>query len=89
MTSLLVNRASTIISRCYSVSVNEEDVSQIRQIVWSSRTEKSYSCAPKVASLASISEAFVENVKRAHLQSCVWKHACDPTLLATDPLDYG
>ena len=35
-------------------------------------------CAPKKAALSPTTEAFVENMKRANLLACVWKHAFDP-----------
>ena len=34
--------------------------------------------AAKKEALPPTTEVFVENVKHAHLQACVWKHALDP-----------
>ena len=52
-------------------------------------TQKLASSAPPIQSLPPTSEAFTENVKRAHLQTCIWKAAVllDPPDL--DPLKYG
>ena len=35
---------------------------------------------PKLQTLRSSSEYFLENVKRAHFQKCVWKSSLDPDL---------
>lgn len=43
---------------------------------------------PKICSLPPTTETFLENVKRAHLQTMMWKceDACPPDV---DPLQYG
>jgi len=46
-------------------------------------------CAPTKAALSPTSEALVENVKPAHLQACVRKHALDPGPPNIEPTDYG
>ena len=45
--------------------------------------------APKIQSLPPTTEAFVENVKRSHLQTWIWKAApvLDPPVV--DPVEYG
>ena len=43
------------------------------QIVQIGKTE--VTCVPKLASLPQTTEAFMENVKRAHLQTFLWKNA--------------
>ncbi|KAG1677197.1 hypothetical protein GQR58_013996 [Nymphon striatum] len=44
---------------------------------------------PKIQSLPPTSEAFIENVKRAHLQTCIWKAALDLDPPAVDPTEHG
>ena len=46
-------------------------------------------CAPKKAAMQQTTEALVENVKRAHLQACVWKHVLDPEPPNIEPTEYG
>ena len=47
------------------------------------------SSAPPIQSLPPSSEAFTENVKRAHLQTCIWKAAVLLDSPDLDPLKYG
>ena len=45
--------------------------------MWTSKKGKFVKAVPKLASLSSTLEALTENIKRAHHQACVWKHALD------------
>ena len=85
----VLKQSSNFIVACYSVTGEQVTMSSVRQKVWSSRVGKAPSCAPKLCFLPPTSESFAENVKRAHLQACVWKQATemDPTEL--NPVDYG
>ena len=47
-------------------------------MLWSVEVRISAVSAQWKAALSPTSEALVENVKPAHLQACVWKHALDP-----------
>ena len=47
------------------------------------------SSAPKLCSLPPTTEAFVENVKRAHYQVCQWMSASGGDLDSVDPRNYG
>jgi len=57
-------------------TLDETSISSVRQKIWSVRFK--IACALKKAALPPTTKAFVENVKRAHLQACVWKRAIDP-----------
>ena len=85
---LHVIQLSNFIAACYSVTVEQITIF-VQQKVWSSQVGKASSCAPKLCSLPPTSETFAENVKRTHLQTCVWKQATvlDPPEL--NPVDYG
>ena len=61
----------------------------VRQKVWSSHVGKAPSCAPKLCSMPPTSESFAENVKRVHLQACVWKQATELVLPELNPVNYG
>lgn len=65
-----------------------ETMSECRLQQWAKKTSKSAG-APKLCSLPPTTEAFVENMKRAHFQVAQWYAALesDPPPLA--PLDYG
>ena len=56
---------------------------------WSSRVGKAPSCASKLCSLPSALESFAENVKRAHLQACVWTKATELDPPELNPVHYG
>ena len=64
-----------------------------RQTLWAARVGKSDKAMPTLASLPPTTEAFYENVKRAHIQACIWKHALDadppPSTQDLNPCDYG
>ena len=65
-------------------------MSEIRYDVWKSRTGKmKETTTPKLNALPPTTEAFEENVKHAHLQTCIWKAACDEDPPDTDPTCYG
>ena len=44
---------------------------------------------PKLCSLPPTDPAFTENLKRAHFQICIWKHALNPNVPDLDPVQYG
>ena len=44
---------------------------------------------PKLKALPPTTEAFEENVKRAHLQTCIWKAALDEDPPDLDPANFG
>ena len=64
-------------------------MSDVRYKVWAAKFGRSASSAPKIHSLPPTSEAFGENVKRAHLQTCIWKVALTFDPPAVDPTIYG
>ena len=74
---------------CYGSRV-KEIMSKLRYRMWLTKmAKKKVTATPKLKSLPPTSEAFAENVKRAHLQTCIWKKALyqDPPDL--DPTDFG
>ena len=66
----VLKEVTNSISACYKMPTDGSDVSSVRGKVWASRVGKAPSCAPKLHSLPPTSEAFCENVKRVHLQTC-------------------
>ena len=80
---------SNFIAACYSETGEHFTMSFVLQKVWSSRVGKAPSCAPKLCSLPPTPESFTENVKRAHLQACVWKQTTELDPPELNPVDHG
>jgi hypothetical protein len=62
-------------------------MSDARKRSWITKVGKGSTAIPNLCSLPPTTEAFQENVKRAHLQAAVWKHALDldpPSLDSTE-----
>ena len=85
--SEVVPQSTNFIASCYS-KLAGNDMCEIRYKVWAAKFGNTASSAPPIQSLPPSSEAFTENVKRAHLQTYIWKAAVllDPPDL--DPLKY-
>ena len=60
-------------------------ISDMALINWTKKTI----VAPKLKCIPPTSEAFEENVKRAHLQVCIWKAALHPKPPDLDPAQFG
>ena len=84
----VVRQSTKFIAFCYS-RIAGNDMFEIHFKVWAAKFGNTASSAPPIQSLSPTSEAFTENVKRAHLQTCIWKATVllDPPDL--DPLNYG
>ena len=81
-------QATAFMCRCYNVA-NASTMSDARIKLWTIKTgRKTASKIPKLCSLPPTTEAFVENVKRAHYQCAIWRRALqEPPNL--DPTEYG
>ena len=44
---------------------------------------------PKLCSLPPTDPAFMEKLKRAHFQICIWKHVLDLNIPDSNPVQYG
>ena len=56
---------------------------------WQRWENKNTRQMPKLQSLPPTSEAFLENVKRAHLQTCIWKSALEQDPPDIDATSFG
>lgn len=63
-------------------------MSECRQWLWTQKISTSTG-APKLASLSPTTEAFVENMKRAHFHVAQWYAALESDPPPLDPLNYG
>ena len=57
--------------------------------MWFSKVSRNKASVPNLCSLPSTSEAFEQNVARAHLQVTIWLHAFGPNPPVLDPTSYG
>jgi hypothetical protein len=74
----VVAEATKFVAACYG-SKTVENMSKVRFEIWRSKTsKKKITKPPPLKSLPPTSEAFAENVKRAHLQVALWKAASEP-----------
>ena len=62
----VIDQATRFISAYYDMK-DSTDMSHTRPLVWGKTNGKGHSSSPNLASLPSTREAFVENVKRAHV----------------------
>ena len=84
----VVSQATKFIGSCYGIH-SAISMTDVRVKSWIKKTgRKTATKVPKLSSLPPTSEAFQQNVKRAHLQSAIWKAALrDPPCV--DPVDFG
>ncbi len=84
----IIRQATAFICQCYNVP-NVTTMTEARIKIWAARTgRKAASKIPKLCSLQPTSEAFEENVKRAHYQCAIWRRALQEPL-KLDPTAYG
>ena len=57
--------------------------------MWKLKTGKSGASSPKLCSLPPTNEAFMENVRRCHLQVAIWKSALIDSPPQIEPCQYG
>ena len=82
----IISQATSFISACYGID-SSSDMSLTRLLVWGKKSGKGYTSSPNLAALPPTREAFIENVKRAHLQAILWR-TLNP-LPTTNPEDCG
>ena len=70
----VVKQATVFIAACYGLKTPCSSMTDCRQQQWAQKIGKS-SAAPKVCSLPPTTEAFEQNVRRAHHQVALWYSA--------------
>ncbi|KAG0717404.1 hypothetical protein GWK47_008061 [Chionoecetes opilio] len=85
----IIREATQFIAACYGEKVGPNDsMSDIRYRHWiSSMGRKSAASVHQLKTIPPTSEAFVENVNRAHFQACIWRSALTGEAPDMDPLD--
>ena len=85
----VIAEATHFIGLCYGVK-NATSMSNVRIEVWKKKISGRNICTmPKLRTLPPTTEAFEENVKRAHHQACILKQACKSQPPNTDPTNFG
>jgi len=85
----VIDQSTQFIGACYGNRVKEKKMSDIRYRIWATKFGNGTTTAPKIQTLPPSTESFVENVKRAHLQTCIWKAATSFDPPPIDPREYG
>ena len=85
----VIAQATKFISACYGQYSTSESMSETRWRVWASKTGRTSAVPTKLCSLPPTSEAFKENVKRAHHQAIMWRSLEDSSLPELHVEKYG
>ena len=76
----IIKQATDFMCRCYN-SLDATTTTEARITAWLTKTgRKSALRIPKLCSLLPTTEAFEENVKRAHFQRAIWRNALSKNL---------
>ena len=84
----VTKQATLFVLACYGQS-GCSTMTEARQKLWSRKVSKTIGGAPKLESLPPTTEAFNENVARAHLQVAIWRHAGEADPPDMNPEIYG
>ncbi|KAJ8334026.1 hypothetical protein SKAU_G00413450 [Synaphobranchus kaupii] len=84
----VLNQATAFISACYGIK-ESTDMSHTRLLVWGKKNGKGHMSAPNLAALPLTTEAFIENVKRAHFQAILWRNVNVNLPSALNPEEFG
>lgn len=83
----VIHEATLFISSCYGYPSDCMTTARIK--AWASKTAKARTSAPKLSTLPPTTEAFQENVKRAHFQTAQWYAAPYSSAEQLDPGQFG
>ena len=84
----VVKQARSFMLACYGVP-KLDSMTQARANLWKTRVGRGSSIMPKLCSLPPTDPAFIKNLKRAHFQICIWKHALDLNVPDLDLVQHG
>ena len=83
----VVKQAPSFMLPCYGVP-KLGSMTQARANLWKTRVGRGSSTMPKLCSLPPTDPAFMEKLKRAHFQICIWKQALDLNVPDLDLVQY-
>jgi len=81
-------QATKFISACYSYH-NSKSLSEARLLVWTKKNRKGVTSASKLCAIPPTTEAFQENVKRAHYQAIIWQSLDSDDVPDVHPENFG
>ena len=84
----VITQATLFMGTCYGVTTPSASMTEIRQKQWAQKTGKS-TTAPKLCTLPPTTEAFEQNVRRAHHQLAQWYSALDGEPPNLNAVDFG
>ena len=84
----VTKQATEFDGACYSHK-HHTSMSEARKMSWAAKLDKGSTSTSHLNNLPPTTEAYIENVKRAHIQACVWKHALHSAPSLIDPLNHG
>jgi len=85
----ILSSATSFISKCYGIS-GLTTMTDVRCKAWKIKTSRaSIVSSPKLNSLPPTTEAFEQNVRRAHFQACTWLNSIEPNPPILDPVQFG
>ena len=70
----VTKQATEFVGACYGHK-HHTSMSEARKMSWAAKVGKGSTSTQHLNNLPPTTETFIENVKRAHIQACVWKHA--------------
>ena len=85
--SCICKEATTFMSMCYGTP--SDTMNEARVKLWHKRIGQTAHFVPKLERLPPTDDNFIENVKRAHLQACVWKACMASSPPDLNPMNYG
>ena len=85
---IMVQQATRFILSCYGQS-QAQSLTDARKKSWRKKMAKCIADTPKLCRLPPTTEAALENILRAHLQTAVWKGALEADPPKLDPLKHG
>ena len=84
----ITRQASEFVAACNGHK-DCSNISEAKKKSWAAKVGKGTSTIPQLKPLPPTIEAFLDDVKRPHLQTAVWKHALDTDSPWLDPTEHG
>ena len=85
----VIEEETKFVGACYG-SKTLESISKVRYHIWAKRTSsKKITTTPRLNSLPPTSESLADNIKRAHIQTSIWKAAMKQDPPRLDHSDFG
>ena len=84
----VIKQATNFISACYGIK-DSTDMSHTRSLVCGKKYGNGYMSATNLAAIPPTKVAFIDNVKRAHFQTILWRNLDKDLTVELNPLEFG